>query len=169
MEILIFLILMASMFFCVQFIRSYNCRRFACIKRLLLAIGYDKFESVTLNVTPHSVSVLLDVNTGAGGKSVSTQATAVIKITAGGREYWTKPSDADGNFKESFDCHIPQGYRKVIVELYLVDAGVYWFDSKRLCAQRVIDVQETVIARRAFGSIRKELFSLVPKSDGSKL
>ena len=53
-------------------------------------------------------------------------------------------SDANGNFKESFDCHIPQGYRKVIVELYLVDAGNLW-DSKRLCAQRVIDVQDTVI------------------------
>lgn len=143
LEIVIFLLLVALLIFIVQFIRYYNCRRFACCKRMLLLVGYDKFESLTLNITPHSVSVLLDVSRKTGG-GTSSQATAMAKITAGGKEYWTGASDASGNFKGSFDCHIPQGYRKVIVELYLVDAGNLW-DSKRLCAQRVIDVQDTVI------------------------
>lgn len=88
-----------------------------------------------------------------------------MKIIAGGQEFWTdKKETPDPSFEQTFDMMIPQGYRNIVVEVWMVSGLL---SSKHRCAHRIIDIHEVVVGRRAYGCVKKEAFSLVPKPDGS--
>ncbi|CAD7966737.1 unnamed protein product [Amoebophrya sp. A120] len=136
-----------------------NWRRFGLVKRLLRFLHWDKYGDLELTVTVHDLQLEMQRAITSG------DATCAVKIVAGGQEYWTEQKAHNYHYEQAFEVFVPQGYRKIVVELWTVSG---FFKSKHRTAQRIIDILEVVVSRRPYGCVRKEWFSLMKKSDGSK-
>eukprot|EP00925_Amoebophrya_sp_RCC4383_P020744 GSA25T00000258001.1 len=131
----------------------FNWRRITCIRKTLLCIGWDKFEKLELVISVHAAHIVT-TNKRDEGKYC-------VKISAGGKDYWTPQCTKTGHFTANFNVTVPQGYRKIVVEAYTIEGS-----QKLRMAQRIVDVLETIVARRPYGCVRHESFSIVKKTDG---
>ncbi|CAD7923532.1 unnamed protein product [Amoebophrya sp. A120] len=153
------LFVLSFLFFCFLCCLCHlNWRRFPAIKNFLFSIGWDKFQAIDLVINVHSLKML---NPHPEDKGVYS-----VKIIAGGKDYWT-PDSKNGVIEKPLDVRILQGYRSIVIEVWVVTGGL--FRTKHRMAHRILDVMEMVIARRSFGCVRHEAFSVVKKADGSAI
>mmetsp|Transcript_14399 Transcript_14399/g.35971 ORF Transcript_14399/g.35971 Transcript_14399/m.35971 type:complete len:571 (-) Transcript_14399:463-2175(-) len=148
--------------FCVAItiLARIDWRQRIAIRRLLLRIGWDKFPALDLFVHVHSVNIF----TGPGHNSTTHGAgdKYCVRVLVGKAESWTAESGKGGAIETQLDIRVPQGERKIVVEVWVV-SGDASRRSKHRMASRTLDLLETVVARRPFGCIRMEAFALTRK------